>query len=1145
MQIQIEKKKNSLFTQGVSYVVWKTIVNIFSLYAIVQVSLALFDEQSYKFQNKGTIFLLIRLLIIIVLFADIFIKFNVQQIIDKNVIINKNNEFSKKYLLFIFWFDFLPAFFVLFQTLFYLPNYIAVLIFLKVISLIDADTYTQQQLLHHASIYFVYKVLRLIVILLFVFNCFGCLFYLMGLIGLDSDEQTWLDFSKSYSGIIVKDQTRNTKYIISTYWAVETLTSIGFGDITPVNTYEIFITDLALFGQMFVIVYTVSYIVSLQDQKNPYDKNMHAIKKFMKIKNISSDIVNQVSIFLEQYFYDYKRRDQKSEQDVMRKLTKHLQSKLLYQAYQNQLLKIEWLFNRFSLQCLQDIACKIKELCLGADQIIEQDIYDPKLYIVVNGKINLSLNGVLIKSIEKGGSFGNYEFVTGIRQKSKVAKTETYAILYYISRQDMIQCLQNSFEDYQKFQEIYDQVIYEKKLETIGLYCLLCKSTCHLTQQCQQINIKEMIQDFDQVTIQQRQKFKRSSKRHDTQNAPKDFLQYKFDLKMDYQNLDIDQKCQAYKKMQFIPFVMRMEKTKVDPLRIIRDVIDEANQKKEFKILRALPIINCSSSFVDIWNYFIFINTLILFTLVPLIIFFYIDYDSFKMNPFFKGMRYYYMAILFLDVILKFNINYYFFGALITSRKQIGMRYLSSYFVFDMIPVLILLYFDFIYTYTIVYLLILFKAVSFFQIEKQIQERLKLYPSKYNTYLIFKMFIEVLYLQHFWACMYFAGGEYMYYNYPGIKTWLNDPKSHFGSIITLHYSKQYLVSYYWAVNVITTVGYGDIYPLNNMEWFINDLALISAIMIAAINITNIAFIRASSNQKEQLKNKIAISAFMRQNLISKQTRNFILKYLLNSEIFYDYRNTELEFQTFGMLPKSLKTKLMDQAYSSVYTNLWLNVFDREIIAQIAQETKEAFFSAHENIFLDNVFDNDCSLYFIEKGCVQLFFNLPISNKEETLIAKLKSKESFGHYSFVTGMKRQASARSYKHALLIYLERNNFLKALQHNLKQVALFEQIKYEVLFLNKLQHFKIKCYTCQSSEHMSISCPLTQIKQNILLTFKPKEKMKFIQQREYLKRNKKTKTQRFNQEIDKQFIKNSNKRPFKEVFQQVNLIIDESNQM
>lgn len=77
------------------------------------------------------------------MFADIFIKFNVQQLIDKTVVINKMNEFSKKYLTFIFFFDFIPAFFVLFSTLFFLPNYIAIFVFLKVISLIDADTYTQ------------------------------------------------------------------------------------------------------------------------------------------------------------------------------------------------------------------------------------------------------------------------------------------------------------------------------------------------------------------------------------------------------------------------------------------------------------------------------------------------------------------------------------------------------------------------------------------------------------------------------------------------------------------------------------------------------------------------------------------------------------------------------------------------------------------------------------------------------------------------------------------------------------------------------------------------------------------------------------------------------------------------------------------
>lgn len=111
--------------------------------------------------------------------------------------------------------------------------------------------------------------------------------------------------------------------------------------------------------------------------------------------------------------------------------------------------------------------------------------------------------------------------------------------------------------------------------------------------------------------------------------------------------------------------------------------------------------------------------------------------------------------------------------------------------------------------------------------------------------------------------MFFAGGEYIYFNYPNDKTWLNDPKSHFGSIITEDYRKKYVLSYYWAVNVITTVGYGDIYPLNNLEWFINDLALISAIMIAAININNIALIRVTSSKTSYIKKKIAVNAFFK------------------------------------------------------------------------------------------------------------------------------------------------------------------------------------------------------------------------------------------------------------------------------------------
>lgn len=102
-----------------------------------------------------------------------------------------------------------------------------------------------------------------------------------------------------------------------------------------------------------------------------------------------------------------------------------------------------------------------------------------------------------------------------------------------------------------------------------------------------------------------------------------------------------------------------------------------------------------------------------------------------------------------------------------------------------------------------------------------------------------------------------------------------------------------------------------------------------------------------------------------------------------SEMFIHYRNVDLEQQTFELLPKILKNKLMEQAYSKIFRQSFLSLFNNEVIQEIVHLAKEViyiinkiFFSANENIFLDNEQDEDCSLYFIENGSVSLFLNLP-------------------------------------------------------------------------------------------------------------------------------------------------------------------------
>jgi hypothetical protein len=55
-----------------------------------------------------------------------------------------------------------------------------------------------------------------------------------------------------------------------------------------------------------------------------------------------------------------------------------------------------------------------------------------------------------------------------------------------------------------------------------------------------------------------------------------------------------------------------------------------------------------------------------------------------------------------------------------------------------------------------------------------------------------------------------------------------------------------LYSTYWALDAIIRIGYGDILPLNDLEFIITDLTVIMALVIVAVNISLIENMRKNS-----------------------------------------------------------------------------------------------------------------------------------------------------------------------------------------------------------------------------------------------------------------------------------------------------------
>ena len=52
----------------------------------------------------------------------------------------------------------------------------------------------------------------------------------------------------------------NIRYILSTYWAFATLTTVAYGDITPMNEFEIIVSEVAMVAALFLVALNVANI---------------------------------------------------------------------------------------------------------------------------------------------------------------------------------------------------------------------------------------------------------------------------------------------------------------------------------------------------------------------------------------------------------------------------------------------------------------------------------------------------------------------------------------------------------------------------------------------------------------------------------------------------------------------------------------------------------------------------------------------------------------------------------------------------------------------------------------------------------------------------------------------------------------------
>ena len=139
---------------------------------------------------------------------------------------------------------------------------------LKLLDIRDTLTQYQQIFSLNETYQAVYSLIMLSGVLLLVAHTFACFWILIGVYSDSKYESSWVNSYSDFTKL-----SWENKYIISLYWSLTTVLTVGYGDITPKNPLEMIFTVVIMSFGCVVYGFLINQVGNILDKFN-YSRKM-------------------------------------------------------------------------------------------------------------------------------------------------------------------------------------------------------------------------------------------------------------------------------------------------------------------------------------------------------------------------------------------------------------------------------------------------------------------------------------------------------------------------------------------------------------------------------------------------------------------------------------------------------------------------------------------------------------------------------------------------------------------------------------------------------------------------------------------------------------------------------------------------------
>ena len=230
--------------------------------------------------------------------------------------------------------------------------------------------------------------------------------------------------------------------VISVYWAITTLSTVGYGDVTPEDFVEtVYALVVGAIGAVFtaaVVANVTSFFHDAEISEHNYEHKMTCIKRFIDRHKISHDSAQRV---IEYFEYIDQEQNGLSESVILREaIPDHLRSTILTHITQPMVESCDF-FANCEIGLIRKIMTSLEQVFFGAHyMVLNNRVPSNSMYFIKKGMVHLMKNNgegtslKIIRKLDANDSFAEGCLVEYWEKNPFVAQTASECELWVLKR---------------------------------------------------------------------------------------------------------------------------------------------------------------------------------------------------------------------------------------------------------------------------------------------------------------------------------------------------------------------------------------------------------------------------------------------------------------------------------------------------------------------------------------------------------------------------------------------------------------------------------------------------------------------------------------------------------------------------------------